>query len=490
MCRIKGLLRLIIFAVLCAVLFSPMQVVQTQDLKTITAAGTITTAHGGTYALTMSFPPAGGKVTGSVYYKALAVNGSCSGTLQETLEGTFSGGDGGSATGTATGTYVPDCEHDENLEYTDSWSGNFYANGTGNGVWNYRTEWGTENILVPETGQMLWKVTFSAQEFQAALGPAITEEPTLTEEPTNGLSCSPQVRGLSPSKPGDVISPGASYFDANGQAVGIIQERWFLNGVNTNSIIWDGTQVQVELQWTCLDHTGNSRTFIIPAYQEQPAIPPAAAQPPESAPPNIPGGVGPAAIGVGAIIIGGLGAAGVAGIAISRVTGGLPKAPPPTPPNQVAPPAQPPARPEPGKQPQPPKKKLTPEDKARLLNVRSEMESEINRVKNQWRQTRNAVDKLNSLKKKNMLKFIFKKGFDVQGWMINSPVELINKVTVDPLMDKIFEKHDTSQDGNIIVAINNRVQSLKAEMQQMVDEVRYLFNEIAKINQNLSGVGK
>jgi hypothetical protein len=481
-----------------------MQVVQTQDLKTITATGTLTQPGGAAMSLTMSFPPAGGKVTGSVYLKLTTpvIAGACTGTLQETLEGTFSGGDGGSATGTATGEWVPDCSTEAYTEYTDSWSGNFYANGTGNGVWNYRAEYyGVEGLFYPETGQMPWQVTFSAQEFQAALGPAITEEPTpteepfpteepaLTEEPTNGLSCSPQVRGLSPSKPGDVISPGASYFDANGQAVGIIQERWFLNGVNTNSIIWDGTQVQVELQWTCLDHTGNSRTFIIPAYQEQPAIPPAAAQPPESAPPNIPGGVVPAAIGVGAIIIGGLGAAGVAGIAISRVTGGLPKAPPPTPPNQVAPPAQPPARPEPGKQPQPPKK-LTPEDKARLINVRGEMESEINRVKNQWRQTRNAADKLNSLKKKNMIKFIFKKGFDVQGWMINSPVELINKVTVDPLMDKIFEKHDTSQDGNIIVAINNRVQSLKAEMQQMVDEVRYLFNEIAKINQNLSGVGK
>lgn len=118
------------------------------------------------------------------------------------------------------------------------------------------------------------------------------------------------------------------------------------------------------------------------------------------------------------------------------------------------------------------------------------MESEVDRLRDQWKQTRDAVDNLSRLKKKNMIKFIFKKGLEVKGWIMTSPVEVINKVTVDPVMEKIFGKHDTSQDGNIIVGINNRIQSLKAEMHGMADEVKHLRNEIAKINQNLAGEGE
>lgn len=110
------------------------------------------------------------------------------------------------------------------------------------------------------------------------------------------------------------------------------------------------------------------------------------------------------------------------------------------------------------------------------------MENEIANLKSRWRSNKDAIEKLTRLKKKNMLKFIFKKGFDVQNWLMNSPAEVISKVTIDQLMDKAFEKHDTSQDGNIIVTINNRIEAMKADMQQMTDQVRYLQSEIAKLN--------
>jgi peptidoglycan hydrolase CwlO-like protein len=73
---------------------------------------------------------------------------------------------------------------------------------------------------------------------------------------------------------------------------------------------------------------------------------------------------------------------------------------------------------------------------------------------------------------------------------MDGPVDLINKFTIDPLMEKTMGKHDTSQDGNIIVAINNRIESLKGEMQQMMNEVKYLRKEIGKISQNLQRGGK
>jgi predicted RNase H-like nuclease (RuvC/YqgF family) len=73
----------------------------------------------------------------------------------------------------------------------------------------------------------------------------------------------------------------------------------------------------------------------------------------------------------------------------------------------------------------------------------------------------------------------------VQDWIMTSPVEVINKFTVDPAMEKVFEKHDTSQDAKIIVQINERIQSLKNENQALIDEVKYLQKEIDKLNKKL-----
>jgi hypothetical protein len=333
------------------------------------------------------------------------------------------------------------------------------------------------------------------------------DEATPTEEPTPGLGCNPQVRGLSPSKVGDVISPGASYFDANGKDVGVIQDRWFFNGKDSNSIVWDGKQVQVELQWTCLDHSANSRTYIIPAYQDQPAAPSGGLLQPVGGD----NGKGLSPVGVAAVVGGIIAIAGAAGI--GYVIKNQPKAPPappppavPVPPAGVTPPAvptpvqPPPPPPAPPTPPAPPSIptpddipppepepiKLTPEARADLVNLRDQMHDETVRLREKYQQTRDAVNKLNTLVKKNLIKFIFKKGFDVSEWVINSPAEVINKVVIDPALEKVMQKHDTSQDANIIVQINSRIESLKAEMHQMANEVKYLEMEIAKINAKLA----
>jgi hypothetical protein len=335
---------------------------------------------------------------------------------------------------------------------------------------------------------------------------------TATPEPTPGLACSPIVGGILPLKPGDMISPSAIYIDSNGKDVKVDQELWFINGKRANSTVWDGKPVTVQLEWTCLDQSKFSETYNIAAYQGDSITPPGDT---ESKEPIFITPLGIAVIASG--ILGVLGIIGVGiGFALKRtpplttslapisvavpptsapplpmvnIPPSMPTPPPPTyitpPPLVVASTPPPPVYPEPVEPPPPQPAKLSPEKRAELTNLRGEMEEEVMRLKMKWRTNRNAVEKLTELKKKNLIKFIFKKGFDVQNWVMNSPVEIINKVAIDPVMDSAFEKHDTSQDANIVVEINNRIEKLKNEMQPLTDQVKYIQSEIAKINRLL-----
>jgi hypothetical protein len=256
--RIKNLQRWIIFAVLCALLFSPTLPGRAQQQpKTITGSFFMSA-----FLFTISFDPNGGPITFQAYPLGEDTDGVCKleAMKSDTASGTFAGGDGGVASGTYNSipiADVPGCEMAVYHGMSGSWTGNFYANGTGSG---------TATMIDPdgEIADITWVAQYSAAEFQAALStpiPGDGGDEIPTEPPTvAGTSCSPSVRGLSPSKPGDVISPGASYFDANGQQVGIIQERWFLNGVNTNSITWIFPKLHhTHLPGTARDSTGCTR---------------------------------------------------------------------------------------------------------------------------------------------------------------------------------------------------------------------------------------
>lgn len=337
-----------------------------------------------------------------------------------------------------------------------------------------------------------------------------------------GKSCSPTVMGLDGLQPGDTLSPSAAYFDAAGEEVDVIQERWFINGVETPSIVWDGQAVTLELQWTCPDRTAYSAAYSVAAYTGPTAAPSGAppsgeAQPSAAAqagqapangssgtPPN--DGGGPTPLGLAGIIAGGVALAGGIGLGLRHVLKPPAKPAPPPPfynPAQsvlpspavgttYAPPPQStqPSYPQPAQSPAETGALTAAQEAAQLSGVRDEMIRERERIKEQWRQTRAAVEKLKSLKKKNMLKFLMKQGLEVNDWILNSPVDVINKMTLDPIMEKAFEKHDTSQDGNIIVSLHNRIQSLEAEMEQMVRETRYLNGEISKVDQRLKKLGK
>lgn len=332
------------------------------------------------------------------------------------------------------------------------------------------------------------------------------------------ISCSPTVRGLNPSKPGDVISPGATYYDELDRETGVIQERWFFNGVNTTSIVWDGKKVDVELQWTCLsDNKGYSKNFTIAAYQgasEPPAGNPPASNPPVENPPaanppesqpgsgggtqppeSAPGGLGPLGIVIGAgIAIGVAGVAGVAGIAIIKGILGRPPVPatPPAPspqtpaPQPSSPPLQPPEPPKPpAPQPQPPQtpkpeappapkpstppqpakpqpRKLSPDEINQLRQRIDDLVNQRKRLKEEWVSTAEKITDLGITLKKNKIKFMIKMGLKtfetIQKGVDNfNPLDKVQ----DKIMETIFEKHDDSQDGKILIDQYNRLQELK-----------------------------
>jgi len=408
-----------------------------------------------------------------------------------TLTGTFAGvlGAGGSVSLQLNGT----------IQY-DKW--NFEIDDQGYPLFKDYLE---ETQTSGDSRQATFTVTGEAPEM--GMPETDTEEESILPTEITGPACQPQTHGLEPAKPGDVISPGAVYVDASGKEVGIIQERWFLNGINTTSITWDGQPVQVELQYTCLDHSAGSISSTIPAYQEPPAGPPPDGPSPATGPTGSTGGIGP--LGIAAIAGAAVTVVAGAGVSLGHALKSANKTPPASkPPARVPPspapsatdvaapfrpPLETPQTTAPREKIEPPRPRpaqLTPEENARLTGIRNEMEEEINQIKERWQQTRAAAKKLKTLKKKNLLKFLIKQGFDVGDWVMNSPVDVINKVTVEPVMDKAFEKHDTSQDGSIIVKIHNRIESMEADMQQMVKEVKYLQGEINKINRSLGGSGR
>jgi hypothetical protein len=168
--RIIVLPRLIIFTILCAVLFPPTLPVRAQEPKTVTGTGAITLNAAVSIPLTITFAPAGGPVTGRAYLQKVSSNGGyeCTNTADLTWSGIFDGGDGGAASGPWTGTESsegPGCMYIHTTEADSTWSGNFNANGTGEGT-----------FIDSDGSAYSWQVTYSAAEFQAALKPPVTKD--------------------------------------------------------------------------------------------------------------------------------------------------------------------------------------------------------------------------------------------------------------------------------------------------------------------------
>ena len=331
-------------------------------------------------------------------------------------------------------------------------------------------------------------------------------------------SCSPMVLGIEGLQPGDTIAPSATYYNADGKQTDVLNESWTINDQKTDALIWDGSETTIILKWTCPDNKEYSTTFVIPAYAglalptETPEPTPTATalpQPTQEEAAEIPvitdegqnalGGLsslGIAGIAIGATALVGMAAAFASGaVKTSAIMQAAPKELVPSPTASEAAPSSV-TQPESYEEPQniederrewpTSKAKLSPEERAKLISLRNEMATEMERIKNDWRESREAMQKLTMLKKKDMLKFMMRQGYEVQDWVTKSSTKAIAKLTLDPLVKEMVGAPDFSKDPNIIIAINNRIEALKAEMKQMVNEVYYLNREIAKIDRKLS----
>lgn len=192
MTRARFLGILVVLALLAALFFNPAPVSAVRSSQQTTGVITGDGQICGPYSpecgeFSITFNPAGGPVTGSVYVD-WSITDMNSGQkigdeiLQGNLTGTFAGGDGGlvtgsMATGTVTITYLIECEtciNETESAVGSPWEGHLRADGTGNG-WIGPTD-------------VLWNVTYSAQDFQAGL-----VLPTLTQASADNLEPLPAV---------------------------------------------------------------------------------------------------------------------------------------------------------------------------------------------------------------------------------------------------------------------------------------------------------
>ena len=81
-----------------------------------------------------------------------------------------------------------------------------------------------------------------------------------------GPDCTADIHYDPALKPGDVLSPWSTYTAVpGGQDVIPIGEAYFINGLQTPSVVWDGQETTIELQYTCPGHQGYIAMLIIPA---------------------------------------------------------------------------------------------------------------------------------------------------------------------------------------------------------------------------------
>lgn len=116
------------------------------------------------FPVEVSFPPAGGSVSGTVNGSVTIPNppsSDCTLKLEGTLDGSFKGGDGGAVSGTFTATQVAVCANgSQKNTWSGTWKGTLSASGSGSGTWSAGGGSGT------------WNIYYSADEFQKALAPA------------------------------------------------------------------------------------------------------------------------------------------------------------------------------------------------------------------------------------------------------------------------------------------------------------------------------
>jgi hypothetical protein len=82
----------------------------------------------------------------------------------------------------------------------------------------------------------------------------------------SGTDCAAVIHYDTSIKLGDVFAPWATYTAVpGGQPVTPISEAFLINGKLTSSVVWDGLETIVELQYGCPGHQGHIATITVPA---------------------------------------------------------------------------------------------------------------------------------------------------------------------------------------------------------------------------------
>lgn len=208
---------LIILSTLLINGFSPRQT-DAKLLTTLTGKGELCSADY-CFPIQVDFDPAGGEVVGWVSGSVNIPNPpatDCLLRLSGTMNGIFEGGDGGLVSGTFVAEQNITCESGSSTDvWSGSWNGNFYANGTGSGVWSASTGAGT------------WSIWYEADQFSSALA---TPSPTNTSVPPTETNAPEPSRGLDPtatptSTPTAIIDENVQAFQDNEAQQQFAQEQ-------------------------------------------------------------------------------------------------------------------------------------------------------------------------------------------------------------------------------------------------------------------------
>jgi hypothetical protein len=141
---------------------------------------------------------------------------------------------------------------------------------------------GTYNGLLPE-----WDTTF----VYGAPTATRTRTPSASPSATPLALCSAKITVPANLKPGDTLSPSADVTSTDGKAVqGSLGLVWTINGVQANSVTWDGKAATIRLDLSCQGRA-QSFNYTVPPYGITPT--PGTPTPPVSPTPPPPTPTGP-----------------------------------------------------------------------------------------------------------------------------------------------------------------------------------------------------
>lgn len=311
--------------------------------------------------------------------------------------------------------------------------------------------------------------------------------PLPTMAPTPGSFCIPVISNINNLKPGEILSPSLSFVDENNNPVAALSNVWYINGVQTNSVTWDGKETTLILQYTCPDTSAHEKRITIPAYQKDNEVSPNqdANQQTETTNPTRTPAI---AAGVVAAAAGAAGAVAAGGYAATRMQPVKPaKITPPS--KQTAPKNQNTASSteiSSQKAPQPSRPRLTDEERGNLQTIRTMMQNQLSEYRTDYNNLTHDRQVLVRLFKNNALKFVSKKAVIGGTIVTTNPVGFMAQTLLDPVLNRAFSMHDTSQDSKIILRIHSLINLSGERMTEIRREIIHLKNEIDLINQRLA----